>query len=147
MKIIITLLLIQFGFLCVFGLDCSGQHEFEYQYTPVCPLNCLTLHTARCSSYRNVSSCQCTDGTIRDTASGKCIAMDQCPKQTKQQPIECKVNERYAESVSACPTSCEHPVGPVCGAIIHKPSCVCISGTVRDKVNNVCVKFEDCPKP
>ena len=61
--------------------------------------------------------------------------------------LECNgVNEEFAEVVSACPPTCSRPVGPLCQAVIRKPSCVCRAGTIRDTVSNRCVRREECPK-
>ncbi|CAG2103870.1 unnamed protein product [Medioppia subpectinata] len=50
--------------------------------------------------------------------------------------LNCSANERYSDTVSACPASCANPNGPFCMSILRKPSCVCIDGTIRNTVNN-----------
>ena len=64
------------------------------------------------------------------------------------------LNEVFSEWVSACPSKCpttgiQRPTPPppqTCMAIVHNPSCICTNGTIRDTLNNKCVKSEDCPK-
>ncbi|CAG2179073.1 unnamed protein product [Oppiella nova] len=62
----------------------------------------------------------------------------------RQTPI-CGSNESYSTFSPVCYYTCAHPTGVLCQGIIRKAGCVCISGTVRDTVNNVCVQPADCP--
>ncbi|CAG2173864.1 unnamed protein product [Oppiella nova] len=115
------------------GSDCCGPNEAVYSPTPACPYTCQNLHQIHCFAIIGEASCQCTNGTIRDTASGKCVPQSRCPKITTH---ECPANQTYAQTMSACPPTCTNPNGPICDAIIDKAGCVCISETVRDTVNN-----------
>ncbi|CAG2172876.1 unnamed protein product [Oppiella nova] len=137
MKIIIALVSIQLGFLCVFGLTCNGPNEALTSPTPACPLTCQSRNSMRCMAIEDVASCQCTNGTIKDTASGKCVPQSQCPKSKhKRQANGCGINEKYSTFSPVCYYTCAHPTGPLCKALRYPPACVCISGTVRDTVNN-----------
>ncbi|CAG2107452.1 unnamed protein product [Medioppia subpectinata] len=50
--------------------------------------------------------------------------------------LNCGSNEVYLRTTPGCPPTCADPNGPFCMVIEVKPSCQCISGTVRDTVNN-----------
>jgi len=147
MKPFFTVFLILLYVHSIAGLNCSGPHEYEYEFTPVCPLECGTVHLMRCVAKTATPSCQCKDGTVRDTKHNKCVNLNECPNYYATDPLVCEgENEQYAEQVSACPPTCQHPVGPLCMAIIHKPSCVCAMGTIRDTVSGKCVTRDNCPK-
>jgi hypothetical protein len=60
-------------------LLCDGEHEHLSHVTPVCPMSCQSLGRAHCMSLIMKDSCQCSEGTIRDTVSGKCVKHEECP--------------------------------------------------------------------
>jgi len=134
-------------------LLCKGENEQLYQYTPVCPETCDTLNKMRCLAIIDKPSCQCTNNTVRDTNTNKCVAREECPtvkSYNELAPIVCEApNERFSEWISACPLKCplhgQKPSPMTCQAIVYQPSCVCTNGTIRDTVNNRCVRPEECP--
>jgi len=56
-------------------------------------------------------------------------------------------NEQLSLVTPMCPLNCE-TLGKVrCLGLVNKPSCQCITGTVREAANGKCIKQEACPKP
>lgn len=54
--------------------------------------------------------------------------------------------EELKEWVPVCQRTCKALYAPLCAALIHEPSCVCVNGTVRDTDSGKCVLPQNCPQ-
>jgi hypothetical protein len=130
-------------------LVCSGEHEKLSEVTPPCPVTCASIVNplkVQCLGVTlNEPSCQCSEGTARDTTSGKCVTREECLKTTPE--LVCDAETEHLSPTTPChTTTCENRLikGPICMSIMLKPSCQCNAGYVRSGANGKCVKTEAC---
>lgn len=115
---------------------CPNQYEVYDECGSACPLTCESPYSTPCIEICN-PGCFCSYGTIRDTASGKCVNISDCTCKSK--------DEEFKECGTSCPPTCGK-TDLMC-IMMCRAGCFCKEGLIRDDSTGKCVNVNDCTCP
>nr|WDD44669.1 zonadhesin 1 [Ephestia kuehniella] len=137
---------------CIPEDECPDSCGGDPNAIPGCGVNCGRL----CSNYKvgsevacpdicNLNGCDCKEGFVLDTVSGKCVLPNQCPK-----------SEDWCGGDPNAKPGCGINCGRLCSnykngdevsciALCKEDGCDCKEGYVYDTVSGRCVLPDQCP--
>lgn len=116
---------------------CNDQYAVYLNCGTSCSPTCQSRAPEICNT-QCVSGCFCSNGTILDEATNKCVYPDQCGCK--------KSNEIYESCGPSCQDTCVNPNPKKCNKNCRK-ACSCTKGTIRDESTGECVQADKCKCP
>ena len=119
-------------------MPCPSANETYAECASACEPKCGDKKDMACILMCMPAKCQCSQGFVRNPASGQCVSPVDCPPSTNSS--RCGRNEVYSECAT-CDPSCSEP-NPICAEYCRQ-GCQCVPGTVRNAANQ-CVPQSKC---
>ncbi|CEF69530.1 Trypsin Inhibitor-like, cysteine rich domain-containing protein [Strongyloides ratti] len=124
---------------------------------PVCKRNevyveCFTACEPTCENPNptcvkkcNPPGCECAPGFVRNTRTGECIYLSQCPRVPPNVPVCGGRNEVFNQCSSLCEPTCKNQ-NPTCVKSCGPPKCECARGFVRNTNTGDCINPSQCSR-
>ncbi|XP_063367797.1 zonadhesin-like [Cydia amplana] len=111
---------------------------------PSCRSTCATPNPSPCRKICAINQCACKKGYVLSKKGGKCIPVDQCPKDV---PCNGDCNAVIKANPIPCPSTCSAPnASPLCKRYAPPVGCECKPGyLLNDK--DKCITPDQCPAP
>ncbi|XP_061704905.1 zonadhesin-like isoform X1 [Cydia pomonella] len=109
---------------------------------PSCRSTCATPNPSPCKKICAINQCVCKKGYVLSTKGGKCIPVDQCPKDV---PCNGDHNAVIKANPIPCPSTCRAlNASPWCKRYAPPVGCECKPGYLLND-DNKCITPDQCP--
>ncbi|RVE54612.1 hypothetical protein evm_000733 [Chilo suppressalis] len=131
--------------VCIPSEKCPPQPS-ECPVSKECRPTCASPNPPNCPACQpaesNIDGCQCQEGYILSEAGGKCIRVEECPKE-----VGCNgdPNAVVKSCPNPCPSTCKQPQNLGCKLPCLNVGCECAPGYLKSSSCGKCIQATQCP--
>ncbi|XP_048003668.1 zonadhesin-like isoform X3 [Leguminivora glycinivorella] len=124
--------------------DDPNAERVECAPDPSCRSTCSTPNPSKpCKLNCAIDNCVCKRGFVLSKKGGKCIPVNQCPK---DKPCNGDSNAYVIDHPSPCPSTCDSPnASYLCRRAAPPVACQCKDGLIKATYDRKCIKPDECP--
>ncbi|XP_073952243.1 zonadhesin-like isoform X2 [Choristoneura fumiferana] len=123
---------------------CSDPNAERVECATQCPSTCANPIPGPCIASCKLNECVCKKGFILSERGGKCVSVDQCPKDAS---CNGDSNAVIKANPIPCPSTCAAPnAWPYCKKYAPEVGCECKPGFLKstDDIDGKCIKPDEC---